>query len=83
MPEFVKCLRCSEPVFVDFQSFAKIKCSTCLLEIPKKLLTWCKCSHAGIEHPDTSRGEQCTLCDCANFLHVQDHFADECSEKFR
>lgn len=83
MPEFVKCLQCGEPVWVNFQSFAKIKCYACLFEIKKKLLTWCKCSHAGVDHPDTDRGEPCTLCDCMNFLHVQDNVADEYSEKFR
>lgn len=82
MPEFVKCLWCSEPVFVDFQSFVKIKCSTCLLEIPKKLLTWCKCSHAGVDHVDATP-DLCRFCDCTNFIHVQDRITDEYDEKLR
>lgn len=71
MSEFVKCFQCGEYVLVDFKAFEKIKCSYCSLEIPKKFLTWCECSHAGIDHiggtPDL-----CRFCACTNFIHVQD-----------
>ncbi|HVZ62363.1 MAG TPA: hypothetical protein VG896_01610 [Candidatus Nitrosotalea sp.] len=83
MSEFVRCFQCGEPVLVDFQSFAEIKCSNCLFEIEKRLLTWCKCSHAGVDHLDTFLWERCRLCDCINFLHVQDHVIDEYDKKLR
>ncbi|MBI1828259.1 MAG: hypothetical protein HY222_04020 [Thaumarchaeota archaeon] len=82
MSEFIKCLRCGESVLVNFQAFEKITCPNCSLEM-KKLLTWCKCSHAGINHADTILEEQCRFCDCPNFLHVQDRVADEYDKKLR
>jgi len=80
--EFIKCLQCGEPVLVDFQAFKKIICSNCSFEMKKKLLTWCKCSHAGINHADTVL-EECRSCNCPNFLYVQDRFPDEYDEKLR
>lgn len=77
MSEFVKCFQCGEYVLVDFKAFEKIKCSYCSLEIPKKFLTWCECSHAGIDHIDMILAERCRLCDCTNFIHVQDHVPDD------
>lgn len=83
MSEFMKCFQCQGLILVNLQAFEKIKCHNCSLEIPKKFLTWCKCSHAGIDHIDTILEERCRLCDCMNFLHVQDRVADEYDEKLR
>ncbi len=78
--EIIKCLKCNNPIYVDYDTF-EVTCHNCSNKM-KKILYWCKCSHAKIHHKRWPVNG-CECCDCTGYVNVKDHIPDYYDDKLR